>query len=332
MDRGILKTLSKTFLNANTNKEWLITLQECRFFWYELIVNGHEEIDTKKIIFAEMKQQKKEVEGWLEKRFIYFICSRKKVRFSTRQTPSIDSEGNIEFNLEIGKEREIRKICMVLLWDRSGAIATKAEIDSTGRFISFTNSSEDKISYSIHDFLHHCGINLGIESVVQYVGYTKNPNSRPLDGKHGGLSEVLYNVSNEENDFIFVFNLFSVYSKFENRDLNGLLANSMTDEIQVDKEGQVIEKCFILYFDSKNQSKNKEKEKREIENDLLQLAQENNITSVVIEYEFNGDSEYYKFSSSSILAKQRHLFTASLKGGELHLEEGANFCEEYGQI
>jgi hypothetical protein len=298
--------------------------------WYELIVNGHKEIDTKKLIFGQMSRLKEQVESNLEKRFVYFICSRKKVRFCKDTTPSLISDGNkLKLALRIGKERQLREILVDALYEESGLVAS-VDIEQTGRFISFGHSTGKKLIFSIHDFLLEFGVNLGIDTVVQYVGYTKNPNSRPLNGVHGGLSDVLYKVSNEDNDILFFFNLFKVITSAENSEFNihFSVANSMTDEVKVDQEGFVIEKCFIFYFDSKNQTKNKAKEKGEIENNLLAFAQDHKIGSVAIHFEVDDESEYYKFSSSKIEAKHQHVFTTKLKNGQLVTKEGADLFEK----
>ncbi len=312
-------------------KEWYVELLRTDMYWYELIVNGHAEIDTKRHIFSQMKQLKEKVEINLEKRFVYFICTRKKVRFCSKtKALLVPEEGKLRLTVEIGRERTCREILVDALFEESG-VPVGVEIEETGRFISFCHSTGRKMVFSIHDFLREFKINLGIDTVIQYVGYTENPNSRPLNGVHGGLSKVLYRVSNEDNDIFFTFNLFKVTTFAENNkyNVNFFVANSMTDEVKVDKEGYVIEKCFIFYFDSKNQTDNKPNEKREIENNLLEFAEKHNIGSVSIHYEVDDDCEYYNFSSSNVEAKHQHVFTTRLKNNQLFIENGAALFEQY---
>lgn len=96
----------------------------------------------------------------------------------------------------------------------------------------------------------------------------------------------------------------------------------MIDEVQVDREGLLLEKCLILYFASDDQTRNRENERRELENNLLQLASEHNIRSVTLAYELEEPNEYFMFGSSAVPAEDVHLFTFSMEGEKLILERG----------
>lgn len=315
----------------NSIKDWYVELQRSDMYWYELVVNGHDQVNTKKIIFDKLKALKNKVESNLEKRFIYFICSRKKVRFCTKEEPRfIQGIKKYEIKVKVGKEQKEQIILADALYDEYGYPA-KVKIEETERFIYFCHHSGNKFAVSIHDFLLDSEINIGIETVVHYVGYTKNPNNRPLNGVHGGLSDILYKVSNEDNDILIFFNLFKVTAFAKNNEFNidFSIANSMVDEIDVDKEGFVIEKSFIFYFDSDNQVKNKAKEKTEIENNLLDFIEKHNINSIQIHFEVDDKSEYYKFSSSKITAKHQHVFTAKLNNNSLLIDNDSVLFEKF---
>lgn len=65
------------------------------------------------------------------------------------------------------------------------------------------------------------------------------------------------------------------------------IANSMVNEIDVELEGKILEKCFIFYFDSKNQARNKVKEHKELETNLINISNKNKINAIHVNYEFN---------------------------------------------
>lgn len=90
-----------------------------------------------------------------------------------------------------GREREVKEFVFKTWFDLYGN-PIYPKFDSAGRFIIFKDKSE-KINtvYSIHDFLLTFEINLNISSEIHYVGYTKNPPKRPLNGEHGGLTSTL---------------------------------------------------------------------------------------------------------------------------------------------
>lgn len=91
MYRGIFSYLSSNDMYNSSEKEWIVELDRYHRYWYDLIVNPSEVaeyFDTRQLIVDYLKKIKKEVEAHLEKRFIYFICSRERVRFNINKKPS----------------------------------------------------------------------------------------------------------------------------------------------------------------------------------------------------------------------------------------------------
>lgn len=333
MNRGDFGTLLGSDAYRNARKQWYVELLRSDMFWYELIVNEHDEFDTRKLISDSLRDLKSLVEDQLDKRFIYFIVSRKRLRFSEKKKPRYSLFGNkLYLYIEIGREGKTRRITTQVRDIQSGQ-AIKPKVETSDRFITFTHDDGNKTSLSIHDFLLNSAIELGYDSEVHYVGYTKNPQKRPIDGTHTGLNEIIYRLSNGDNDIFVFYNLFKVTTSAINEEfnINFHVSNAMIDEIQVDKEGQILEKCLILYFGSDNQTKNRENEKRELQNSLIQLAKENKITSITMHYEMESPSEYFRFCSSSITPKDCHIFSCMIKEDDLIFEKGLKLHAEVFQ-
>ena len=331
MNRGICDFYSHDRVYNNSKKEWLVGLVQSQMYWYELLVNGHEKIDTRKLIVNQVKNLKEDVESCLEKRFVYFICSRKKVRFCIDTPPVLTPfHGFMKLRVLVGREKEPKEFVVEALYDEFWD-AVIPEIDETGRFIIFTHPSGHSNCFSIHDYLMNFHVNLGYSTKVEYVGVTKNPNDRPLNGVHGGLTDVLYNVSNDDNDILVFFNIFKVITNAAGNKYNITynIANAMTDEVKVDQEGDVIEKAFRFYFDSDTQKRHRDTERREIVNDLKDMSQKNNIQSVHMLYEVEDESEYYQFSSSKVLPKHSHCFTIALSDDDINLSNIDYSFEEF---
>lgn len=319
---------------TDSTKDWYVELSRADIYWYELIVNPPEELDTRKIIVDQLKSLKKAVEESLEKRFIYFICSRTKVRFDISKKHKYGwLDGKFHFHLLIGRDKKRMSVNTVFRDAKTGNIV-RPEIEISEKFITITDMYGNLTTMTIHDFLMVSGIDIGISTVVQYVGYTKNPDTRPTNGVHGGLNEVIYKLSNEENDIFIMFNIFKVIVNAINSSnmMNFIIPNSMIDEIKTDMEGQILEKCFIFYFDSSNQTKNKENEKIELIGNLNKLAVDNKINSIKFHYEIDNDSEYWCLQSSNAEPNQRHVFTVKMMSGEMILSgESGMYTEAYGE-
>lgn len=325
MNRGLYKSILERPGYKESKKEWIVELSRSDVYWYDLLINSHELFDTKKLITDALKKLKHAVETSLEKRFVYFIFSRKKVRFDiTKKIVYCEVTGQFNLSLLIGRDRE-ELIVVGSFYDLKTKKGLELDVELSERFITITDITGDKSTFPIHEFLQEFGINIGCFSTVHYVGYTKNPHTRPTNGAHSGLNEVLYKVSNEDNDILISFNLFkvTVTADIQPDGLKLYVPNAMTDEIHADLEGLIIEKCFILYFDSNNQTKNKNKERKELKNNLTQLSTQNNIKTILLHYELEKSNEYWKLGSSSIKSCHSHTFNVQLENGVLQL---SNTC------
>lgn len=328
MARGELKGILDMEAYRASQKDWFIESLHSKIYWYELLVNKHQLFDTKKLIRDELSVLKKHVEDNLEKRFIYFIFSRTKVRFDSSRQPTITAfRKRLKVHLLIGKQQ--KRISVSIDAKRVDGKPIKASVDD--KFITISISEEDQVCMSVHDFLLSTGVSLGLFSKIHYIGYTKNPQTRPTNGAHSGLSKILHNVSNDDNDILISFNLFKVTTKgsFEEKQMDFIIANSMTDEISVDLEGYIIEKCLILYFDSNNQDANKDNERSELLSSLRKLKSENRIRSIQLHYEIDDPlSDYFTFYSDNVSPNLRHVFTVKESNDAIMIAAGSTLYSE----
>ena len=78
MDRGIYDILLKHPIYQNSKKDWIIETARSDMIGYDLMFDPFDELETRPMVLNQLKQFKKDVESSIEKRFIYFICTRKK--------------------------------------------------------------------------------------------------------------------------------------------------------------------------------------------------------------------------------------------------------------
>lgn len=328
MNRGEFDFLQREPIYTDSDKDWYVELINSTYFWYDLLLHPPEGFDTKQQITDYLKQLQAIVESQLDKRFIYFLAARKKLRFCVTKKPRYSLFGSdLVFYVEIGRERIRRKVT-TRIFDAQTQQPIKPPVEVSDRFITFYYTPNHKMSMSIHDFLQSSDIELGINMEVHYIGYTKNPSERPINGAHRGLSDMLYRVSNEEHDFFVFYNLFKVSSIGINPNaaINFIIANSIIDEIKVDEEGRIIEKALIKYFNAETQEINKENEHAELEKSLERLAAKNNINSVVIHIEMDEPSELYRFCSRSVEPSDKHFFTCRIGNNGVEIVEGSNLA------
>lgn len=311
MNRGFFDFMQNQPAYTDAEKRWHIELDQSTYFWYDLLVHPPEGFDTKQHIANFLKSLKKTVETQLDKRFIYFLASRTKLRFCTSKKPrySLFSRDLVLY-VEVGASRKLMKTTVTMRDQASGKRITPP-VEVCDRFITFHHSSGNKTSYAIYDYFDMVGIQFGIDTEIHYVGYTKNPDDRPLNRKHRGLADMLYKVSNAEHDFFIFYNLFKVLALAgtSSSAFNFIVANSMINEVRVDEEGRIIEKVLIKYFSTEIQELNKSNEVGELENTLTQLASKNKIGSISFDIQVDYPSEMYRFYSRSVAPSDRHTFT-----------------------
>lgn len=330
MSRGSFSFVAQTPAYRNAEKEWAVVLERYHRYWYDLVVNPHEVaeyFDSRQLIVDYLKRVKDEVEAELKKRFVYFICSRERVRFNTRKKPFYNPiTGKTTLHLLVGKERKKKKIRVMFFHVRRN-LFVRPKIELTEKYITTTDERGDMYSMSVHDCLERAHIKLGLDSRVEYVGYTKNPDTRPTNGAHTGLSDALHRLAEESRDSFICFNTFSVLAASQTNNepqpFNFLISNAMAGDVSAETEGKILEKCFIFYFDAASQNRNRDNELAELRKNLLKLSKSLKINKICVEYEMDDSSEYGVLSSSSVQPSVRHKFTVqkSQRGVEIIDEE-----------
>ena len=325
MSRGYLGNLASNPAYAGSTKDWYVTLQQSSCYWYDLIVNPPDFVDTKNGISSQLDDLRARVEQTLEKRFIYFFASRTKVRFDTTRPPKYSFWKKwLVITLLVGRDKKRHTIKIKFSGPDGQPLTPKVEVSE--RYIRIIHSDTPSQIFSIHDFLQAFDIGMGIATQVRYVGITKDPGDRPLSRKHRGITDTLYNVSNEENDFFVFINLFKVLSNAKN-DTYGLhfaVANSMIDEIPTDEEGRVVESALIAYFECASQRLNRKKERGELRNKLASLAEGHKIKNISVHLEMELPNEYFIFGSDATPPALSHTFLYRYANGKVEMERFAS--------
>lgn len=137
MTRGFLGNLASNPAYAESTKDWYVTLQQSSCYWYDLIVNPPDLIDTRSSISSQLEELRAKVEQTLEKRFIYFFASRTKVRFDTTRPPRYSLFGKwLTITMLIGRDKKRRTI-KIKFGGPEGQLLTP-EIKVSERFIRET--------------------------------------------------------------------------------------------------------------------------------------------------------------------------------------------------
>lgn len=134
---------------------------------------------------------------------------------------------------------------------------------------------------------------------------------RIIEGEHGGLTRVLARTREEHTDIFVYFNLFSVRALATNEAMNAqfVVSNAMSDEVDIDTEGLVLEKLFIQHFQPNCQG-NLGGERAQLRRLLTKLATEHDIVRVDVSYAVeNAENDYFEMGSANVEPAPEHEFT-----------------------
>lgn len=324
--RGYLSFIKDNPVYKNTEKDWHVELTDYTVFWFDLLVNPPAAFDYQKHIAEKLRSYRKEVEECNDKRFVYFIASRDKVRFSTKKEPEYSwTKKEVIIHLEIGPKKKPKKIRLPALPELMGV--QLPVIFDEGRFIGLWGPGmTHPAAVNVHDFLMMHSINLGINTEILYVGSTDDPARRPLKRDHRGYSDSLYGISTAEKDIFVYYNLFKAlsFTKKSPYALHFILGNSMIDEVQKQEEGLLLEHGLIHYFGTKSQERSRKQEYGRLREGMCRLQEDYTITSVNFHIEAETSTEYWTLFSNQVQSSHSHGFSLRLANGQVEIGEAKN--------
>jgi len=332
MTRGNFGFINSKSAYSESDKSWWIDLINTDCIWYDMIINPPDDIRTNKIIKNYLSAIQQHVRAHCEKRFIYFLGSRKKVRFSTKRKPKYNPfTKKIVFTLLIGKEeRKFRVKYSFRKLTPNGEVKITPNVRVTEKFLYIEYENGNAFVISVHDFVKENYIDLGIHTEVHYVGYTRQPNRRPVDLIHRGLSKMLYSVSNDDNDFFVYFSLFNprVISMNNNCNIMFNISNSQLDEVEVDNEGRIIENCFIRYFDPRLQDDDKDSKRSDLNKMFLDLVKNKMIKKISVNFQYEMKNEYFCFYSKAVPPQTNHFFVLDFANDKVNLDRSQDMMTQ----
>jgi len=324
--RGYLSFIKDNPVYQDAEKDWHVELTDYTVFWFDLLVNPPAGLDCQKHIADQLRAYRKEVEENNDKRFVYFITSRDKVRFSIKKAPEYSwTKKEVIIHLEIGAKRKPKKIRLPASPELLGV--RLPVIFDDGRFIGLWGPGQPHATgFTVHEFLRMHSINLGINTEVLYVGSTDDPARRPLKRDHRGYSDSLYGISTAEKDVFVYYNLFKALSVTKDSPyaMHFVLGNSMIDEVQKKEEGLLLEHGLIHYFGAKSQEKSREQEYGRLREGLSRLKENYKIASVNFHMEAETSTEYWTLFSNRVPISHSHRFSLMLSNDQVEIGEAKN--------
>lgn len=269
-------------------------------------------------ISAYLKSLKGEIDAYSERNFVYVIAIRPRVRILEK--PSYRwFAGDLIVSVVIGNDKHRDKFVVPASYFLARGLGYRPAVTFTSRMITFEGGNA-KLPIPVHTLLLDMQVNWGLNSEVTYVGRTEKPGARVINGDHRGLSDTL-TIASERQDDVFLFsNMFHArhHSSTQNGGMAFIVSNSLTDEIAVELETDLVEKLLIYYFDTVTQKKTRKAELSALRNIMTKLRDEKHISSVEMSFEVDDPSEYFRLGNAQVAYSYRHAFVCELINNELN--------------
>jgi len=271
----------------STGAEWQVRLLQSKCYWHDQTEDVIDTIDRRDEIAAELLRMKQVVAEHHDLRFVYFICSRRRVRFSPSYLPQYSSvTRQLTYYLEVGADKELMKVTAPIR-----TILDEPKIRFTERALAYQQDSKRNILGSVHEFHHYNAVGLGFASKVHYIGFSESPSREVIQSTHGGLAATLRNVSRAENDIFHYYNLFEV-------------AHAARESTR--DEGQILEDALVYYFKPDQQFC--QQNAVDLKARLAALGRDLEVDSVGVKVQSEYQNEYFRFFSTAVSAANAHEF------------------------
>lgn len=311
--RGVFSGFGHIPVYRELPKTLKINLLRTTMIWSALLPDAPEGGGMRTAISEYLTYLKNEMDSYSERDVVYLIATRTRVRIANTPRYGWLSKNAI-VTIFVGLEKEPRNIIIPHTYLTEHGLGIRPKISNNGIQITF-HSERKNLSIPIHTILLDLGINMGIDSMVSYVGKTEKPGKRFIDGNHRGLTDTLTAAMDKQDDVFLFSSIFHATHHAVTAD-NGVVfvvSNSMTNAIEVAPEADLIEKLLICHFEPFTMKSQRKSDLTKLTNALVKIKKEHQVIAVEMSMEVNDESDYYKFGNDLIKPSHRHAFRCSLK-------------------
>jgi hypothetical protein len=302
---------------TSSPQTWVVTVADAKYHWYDLIAGFPEIPDIRDPVGRHLRRMQFDLEATSEKRLIYFVVNRPRVRFDTTRSTSW---GFFSLKLTIpilaGPE-EKRENLTIELQVPFAATLKKPSVVLTDRFITLNWGGLIE-ALSIHDVLQQYENNLTHKSQVQYVGQTKDPLGRLARARLAPVQRV-HQQNNEDNDMLLLIQRMNVEVLSDEGDPGDLPVNQnpIAADLLLKDRIDIIECALIRYFEGPLMHGRSDKE-ADIRKQRLREAQAaNHLDSFRIDLRLEESTNYDELASKHAGASRSHIIDCSIVDGEV---------------
>jgi hypothetical protein len=293
---------------------WTASVAETKIYWYDLLVDGEPLPDFRDPIGRYLRRMQFALDGTMEKRLMYFLVSRPRVRIDVARGVSWGFFSlKLTVPVLIGKEQRKAAISLDLEMPFE-ATYKKPIVQLQDRFLVLNWGSMME-TFSVHDLVQRYGTDLAFPSSVLYVGQTLDPDGKLAKGQNGAVNRVRFSQS-EENDIFLLIQRHEMQVE--------TTATDLSEEASPRTHMEMLEGALIGYFEGDAPPLRSELEQRNRREHLADLQATYFMERLTVDQGFQGADSFHELASTSVAPSRRHLF-------DCRFAQGRPVCTRLGE-
>lgn len=298
-------------------QRWNITVADAKFHWYDLIAGFPVIPDIRDPVGRYMRRMQFDLEAAMEKRLIYFVINRPRVRFDTTRAPSWGFF-SLKLNVPILVGNDERRASVSIeLEVPFAATMKKPTVAVTDKFITF-NWGGLVEAMSIHDVMQKFDNDVDFASRVQYVGQTRDPAGRLAKARLASVQKV-HQQNSEDYDMLLLIQRMNVEVVSAEGDPLSMPANQnpvAVDALQKDRM-DAADCALARFFEGEITRHRTDKERGQRRERMREIERTNQLEGFRIDLRLEGAGKYHNLISDVQPASAAHLLDCQVELGEV---------------
>lgn len=285
---------------------WTATVAESKFYWYDLLADGTQLPDFRDPVGRYLRRMQFALDGTMEKRLIYFLVARPRVRIDPQRSVSW---GFFSLKLTIP--------VLIGADNRKSTIAIELDVPFEATLKKPTVQLQDKYlllnwgalmeTFSIHDLLQRHDTGLPNAGKILYVGQTHDPSGKLAKGMVTAVNRLREATENEYDSFLLV----------QRYDVQvATTSTELSEEPSVRTRTDVVEGALIRYFEGPTPGGRRDSEVSTRRAHLHELQQTYWLERLTVDTGIKDADAFYDLGSDAVPTARRHLFDCTFDQGQ----------------
>jgi hypothetical protein len=284
---------------------WAATVAETKFYWYDLLVDQGPPPDFRDPVGRYLRRMQFAIEGTQEKRLLYFLVARPRVRFDLSRGVSWGFF-SLKLTIPVLVGPEERKSTITIDLDTPfEATYKKPLVQLQDKYLLLNWGALVEV-LSIHDLIERFDTGLAFPSTVLYVGQTHDPAGRLAKGEHSAVNRAR-NANMLDSDMFLLVQRFDVKVT--------TAATDLSEEASPRTHVDMLEGALIGYFEDDDSRLRTEIERGNRRDHLAELQHTYWMEQLTVDLGFQGAGGFYDLESPKAGRSRRHLFDCAFGAG-----------------